>query len=63
MEAGGLGESLFYASPLLGGFPTIRDTFGGSHNKDYSIWDSIMGSPFSGELHCTRPPKDPCNKG
>ena len=29
------------------GFPKIRGTFlGGPHNKDYSIWGSILGSPY-----------------
>ena len=24
--------------------------FKGSHNKDYSIWGSILGSPYFGEV-------------
>ena len=35
------------------GFPKIRGTFfGGSHNKDYSILGSILGSPYFGKLPC-----------
>ena len=33
------------------GFPKIGGTFfGGSHNKDYSILGSILGSPYFGKL-------------
>ena len=38
--------------PLCGGFPQIRVFFfwGGAHNKDDSIWGSILGSPYLGKL-------------
>ena len=33
------------------GFPRIRGTFfGGPHNKEYSIWGSILGSPYFGKV-------------
>ena len=31
-------------------FPKIRGTFLGPRNKDYSIWGSILGSPYFGKL-------------
>ena len=32
------------------GFPKIKGTFlGGPHNKDYSIFGSVLGSPLFGE--------------
>ena len=34
-------------SPEIGGY-----LFGGTHNKDYSILGSILGSPYFGELSC-----------
>ena len=32
-----------------GGFPKLGYPFGGPHNKDYGILESILGSPFLGE--------------
>ena len=38
------------------GFPMIRgEILGGPHNKDYSILESILGSPYSGKLPCIPP--------
>ena len=35
----------------MGGFPKIRGTlFGGPHNKDYGILESVLGSPYFGKL-------------
>ena len=36
---------------VIRGFPKIRGYhFGSSHNKDYSILGSILGSPYFGKL-------------
>ena len=34
----------------LGGFPKLGVTFWGPNNKDYSIWGSMLGSPYFGKL-------------
>ena len=40
-----------YRPLLIWGFPKIKGTlFGGPHNKDYSIWGSILGSPYFEKL-------------
>ena len=33
-----------------GGFPKLGVPFGGPYNKDYSIWGSLLGSPYFGQL-------------
>ena len=37
---------------VIWGFPKIRGRyhFRGPHNKDYSIWGSILGYPYFGKL-------------
>ena len=40
-----VGESKQY-----GGFPNLGVRFGGPNNKVYSIWGSIVGSPYFGKL-------------
>ena len=41
---------------LYGGLPKLGVPFGGPHNKDYSILESILGSPYSGKLPYWGPP-------
>ena len=35
---------------LFGGFPKLEVPFEGPNSKDYSIWRSILGSPYFGKL-------------
>ena len=48
-ELGALGL-LTMALSRIWGFPKIRGTILGVHNKDYSILGSILGSPYFGKL-------------
>ena len=42
----------FAKLPYVWGSPRNRATFlGGPHKKDYSIWGSILGSPYLGNYH------------
>ena len=43
-------NSILASKRDLGGFLKLGVPFGGSQNKDYSIWGSISGSPCFGKL-------------
>ena len=47
-------SSYTYPKPY-GGFPKLGLPFGGPHNKDYRILESVLGSPYLGKLPYTYP--------
>ena len=49
LEAKGL-PAILSKGPYMGVYQNYGYLFGGSHNKDYSILGSILGSPYFGKL-------------
>ena len=48
------GSSQAFCQKLDRSFPKLRDHFGSPYNKDYSIFESILGSPYKkGTIRCT----------